>query len=562
MARGRSRSAHADAEAVELVVADRLDDRAQAVVPARRPRPPDADPSERQVDVVRHDEQVGRTIDIGLADGGAQWRAGPVHVPHRLHEQHEILGASRLKRCRAVAHPTLAGEAPAVGQQVDHAESDVVAREPVALARVAETADDLHGAADGSPPHRRASRRRRNSTADYPPAVERRWTDPRYAPAHADVVVIGGGIIGSAAAAIMADRGAAVVLVEESAIGAGASGRNLGAIQHPFDPVLGGLYAESLSRYQALASVARYGFSIGDEPAGLLLLSRDLDAGRAQADRIEGAFPELEPELIEPDELQRLEPSLAPGPAAVRLATGFPVPPAAATAAWAALAEDRGAVVVVGSTAWPIVRDGRATGVVLADGWTIAADAVLVAAGPWTPLLIDPSGSWRPIHVTWGVTLQLDLDGQAPRHIVEEDEVDTLSRADAAAGRAERADDPDGDPPSLFSLATARGITTLGSTFLPTEPDAVRVGSLLLGARPPSCRRSSGPRSSNDGCARGRSRWMDGRSSARWRRSRASSSAPGMARGASAPAPPPRRSRLVPSSTARRPPELEARRPI
>ncbi len=75
--------------------------------------------------------------------------------------------------------------------------------------------------------------------ADYPPAVERRWTDPGYAPAQADVVVIGGGIIGSAAAAIMADRGAAVVLVEETAIGAGASGRNLGAIQHPFDPVLG-----------------------------------------------------------------------------------------------------------------------------------------------------------------------------------------------------------------------------------------------------------------------------------------------------------------------------------
>jgi len=55
---------------------------------------------------------------------------------------------------------------------------------------------------------------------------------------HADVVVIGGGIIGSAAAAIMADRGARVALVEGAAIGAGASGRNLGAIQHPFDPAL------------------------------------------------------------------------------------------------------------------------------------------------------------------------------------------------------------------------------------------------------------------------------------------------------------------------------------
>ncbi len=164
----------------------------------------------------------------------------------------------------------------------------------------------------------------------------------------------------------------------------------------------------------------------------------------------------------------------------MRLATGFPVPPAAATAAWASLAQDRGAVIVVGSTARPIERDGRATGVVLADGWTIAADAVLVAAGPWTPPLIDPSGTWRPIHATWGVTVQLNLDGQAPRHIVEEDEADTLSRAAAAADRAEQADDPDVDPPSLFSLATARGITTLGSVFLPTEPDPARIGSLLL----------------------------------------------------------------------------------
>ena len=294
------------------------------------------------------------------------------------------------------------------------------------------------------------------------------------------MVVIGGGIIGCAAAAIMADRGAAVVLVEEAAIGAGASGRNLGAIQHPFDPVLAALYVESLARYRALAGITGSGFAIGDEPAGLLLLNRDADAAAAQARRMATAFPELDPRLVEPDELQRIEPSLAPGPAAVRLETGFPIPPHAATAAWAGLAEDRGAVVVVGRAAWPLERDGRAAGAVLADGSTIEADAVLVAAGPWTPALVDPTGTWRPIHATWGVTIQLRLHGNAPRHIVEEDEVDSLSRAEAATDRASEADDPDADPPSLFSLATAGGITTLGSTFLPAEPDPARIGSLLL----------------------------------------------------------------------------------
>jgi glycine oxidase len=105
---------------------------------------------------------------------------------------------------------------------------------------------------------------------------------------------------------------------------------------------------------------------------------------------------------------------------------------------------------------------------------------VLIAAGPWTPALVDPTGTWRPIHSTWGVTIQLRLDGNAPRHIVEEDEVDSLSRAEAATARAGEVDDPDADPPSLFSLATAGGITTLGSTFLPAEPDPARIGSLLL----------------------------------------------------------------------------------
>lgn len=297
---------------------------------------------------------------------------------------------------------------------------------------------------------------------------------------HADVVVIGGGIVGCAAAAIMADRGAEVILVEGTAIGAGASGRNLGAVQHPFDAVLAELYLESLARYRALAEDADAGFAIGASPAGLLLLNRDPEAAERQARRMADAFPELLPELIPADEVPALEPSLARGPTAVRLATGYPIPPASATAAWAALARGRGATIVVGSAAQPDTRDGRTAGVILDDGTTIEAGAVLVAAGPWSPGLVDPSGAWRPIRSTWGVTLQLRLDGDAPRHILEEDEVDSLNRSAAATARAAEAPDPDADPPSLFSLASAGGISTLGSTFLPEEPDATRMQSVLL----------------------------------------------------------------------------------
>ena len=292
-----------------------------------------------------------------------------------------------------------------------------------------------------------------------------------------EIVVIGGGIIGCAAAAILADRGARVILVERSAIGAGASGRNLGAIQHPFDPVLAPLYHESLTRYRALAAETRT-FAIGDEPAGLLLLNRDPTAAAAQARRQQEQVPELEPRLLSPDEVVRLEPSLRPGPAAVRLATGYPIPPASATQEWARLAEDRGARLLIGSSAQMVVESSAVTGVRLSDGSRLGADAILVAAGPWTPALADPTGGWAPIHATWGVTLQLRLDGSAPRHIVEEDEVDTINRAAAATARAATA--LESEPPSLFSIASARGVSTLGSTFLPSEPDPVLIARLLL----------------------------------------------------------------------------------
>jgi glycine/D-amino acid oxidase-like deaminating enzyme len=301
----------------------------------------------------------------------------------------------------------------------------------------------------------------------------------RAVPRSADVVVIGGGIVGCAAAAMLADRGARVVLVERTAIGAGASGRNLGAIQHPFDPILAPLHAESLARYQALATASDGRFTMGSRPAGLLLLNHDPDAAIAQAERLAATYPELAPELVSKDDLVELEPTLGFGPAAVRLETGYPIPPASATEAWASLAAEHGAHFVIGAAATPVTDRDRARGVTLDDGSDIAADAVLVAAGPWSGRLLDPSGAWSKIQPTYGVTVQVRLDGDAPRHILEEDDVDGVNRAAAAMARAVDAA-AEADPPSLFSMASAGGLSTVGSTFLPAEPDAARISPLLL----------------------------------------------------------------------------------
>ena len=293
-----------------------------------------------------------------------------------------------------------------------------------------------------------------------------------------DVAVIGGGIIGCSAAAMLAERGANVTLFEATTIGAGASGRNLGAVQHPFDPVLAPLYRASLEAYRRLAA-DEGGATIGEQPAGLLLINRDADASRAQVARLQAAVPELAPAFVDADGVAAAEPSLVRDFSACLLQTGYPIPPAWATSAFARVAERRGAQVRLGASATPWIEGGEVQGVVLEDGSMHAAGAVLVAAGPWSPPLVDPSGRWQPITITWGVTVQLDLGEAAPRHVVEEDAVDAVNRPLASAKRAAEAG-PAEDPPSLFTIASAAGVSTLGSVFLPSDPDAAPVARLLL----------------------------------------------------------------------------------
>jgi D-hydroxyproline dehydrogenase subunit beta len=271
-----------------------------------------------------------------------------------------------------------------------------------------------------------------------------------------DVVVIGAGIVGCALAAFLAERGASVLLVERDAIAAGASGRNSGMVQHPIDPVLLPLFSETVGHYRDLAA---HGFALPAEPQGLLLVAEAEEALAGELAAIRAGYPELAAEPLAPGEPALLEPALAPHVAAVRLHTGYAVPPAAATAAFAARADAAGAELRTG------VAAALAPGGALVDGTRVPAGAVVVAAGPWTPELIDPTGAWRPIAPLWGVNAEVRLEAP-PRHALEEAGVEQL-----VAAR--------GEPPPLFSLITATGRSSLGSTFLAGEPDAVALAPRL-----------------------------------------------------------------------------------
>ncbi|MET0772774.1 MAG: FAD-binding oxidoreductase, partial [Candidatus Limnocylindrales bacterium] len=155
----------------------------------------------------------------------------------------------------------------------------------------------------------------------------------------------------------------------------------------------------------------------------------------------------------------------------------------------------------------------RVLGARLADGTSIPAADVVVAAGPWSPALADPSRRWRPIRPLWGVVVTVDL-ATPPRHVAEE--------AVSSVGAAH--DPPGTDDPSsgvMFSLVTASRASSLGSAFLEHEPDPAALGDAIVvrGARfVPAV--ASAPRTGVRVCARplsldgrpllGRIGWSDG----------------------------------------------------
>ena len=267
-----------------------------------------------------------------------------------------------------------------------------------------------------------------------------------------DVAVIGGGIVGVAAAAFLAEGGAEVTLAEQTEIGAGASGRNSGAIQNPFDPALIALHEETVALYRELEAPGTSAFPLDRPPDGLLSVAPERAPLEAFAADVRRQLPALDPQLLEPTELAELEPALAPGLHGCRTETAWAVPPAAAVHALADRARTAGARFV----GWP-------------EAFELDAEVTLVTAGPWTSGVVDPTGAWRPIEAVWGVVAEVELE-RPPRHVLEEAGIPELAEA---LGAGEPVD-------QLFSLVSSEGRHGLGSSFTRAEPDERAIAAALV----------------------------------------------------------------------------------
>jgi len=234
------------------------------------------------------------------------------------------------------------------------------------------------------------------------------------------VVVVGGGIIGAACADELTRRGASVTLLERDELASGASGRNQGLWVPPEDPALHTIASRSLARYLEIADESPLPFRIDPRPIGTVFVAVDEEDLTAAKDTLAaisaGGFAVTE---LDQAALAEAEPAVARDlVAAWFIDAGHRLDPAALTVALALLAASRGAVIRHHLSARALLTDrDRVTGVVTDEG-KIAADEVVVAAGPWSPRLLEPLGIRLPVLGVRGWLVRVDPGSPLARHLV------------------------------------------------------------------------------------------------------------------------------------------------
>jgi glycine/D-amino acid oxidase-like deaminating enzyme len=235
-----------------------------------------------------------------------------------------------------------------------------------------------------------------------------------------NVVVVGGGIIGCACAHELARRGAHVMLLEREELAAGASGRNHGLLLAPLDPVMVPMAAASTVLYEEIEESSSLRFNLDPAPIGFLVVATDeAEALAARAEAEAAAACGVRIEQLDDSGIHELEPELAPGTAVGwLLEDGRRLDPAALTVALSLAAGRHGADVGRHITARALVHEENRVRGVITDEGVIPADAVVVAAGPWTGSLLRPVGIDLPVTGARGWLVHVSPNRQVLQRIV------------------------------------------------------------------------------------------------------------------------------------------------
>ena len=226
----------------------------------------------------------------------------------------------------------------------------------------------------------------------------------KQAPASADAVIVGAGIVGNAAAYYLAGRGIAVALIDKGAVANEQSSRNWGWVRQNgrnLKELPLGIYSRKL--WETLE--AELGEPLGWAQEGNIDLAstdEELDYFRRWARR--AADLGLSTELLSPGEVRERVPGLT-GPVAggIFSPTDGQADPHRVAPAFARKAADLGAYLVEGCAVERVlVESGHVTGV-LTDSGIVRTPVVVLASGAWSTRLLWKLGirlPQRPIRNT------------------------------------------------------------------------------------------------------------------------------------------------------------------
>ena len=241
----------------------------------------------------------------------------------------------------------------------------------------------------------------------------------------ADVVIAGGGVIGCASAYYLAKAGAGVTLLEKGEVAGEASGAAAGMLVPPPWATASGDFRDlclaSLRLYPALVGslAGETGIDVQYLESGLLVPAESEPAAAALRQAARHGGDEVVPlEWVEGEPLRRLEPGLSPAlPGAAYSPSQRHVNPGLLTQTLARGAAGRGATLKQGAGVSSFLRRGRrVTGVRTEGGDTVAADQVVLAAGPWTRRLACRLGANVPTAPVRGQMLA--YRSNAVRHMI------------------------------------------------------------------------------------------------------------------------------------------------
>jgi glycine/D-amino acid oxidase-like deaminating enzyme len=217
------------------------------------------------------------------------------------------------------------------------------------------------------------------------------------APARTGVVVVGGGIIGTAAALFLARQGVPAVLCEKGEIGGEQSSRNWGWCRKMGrDPRELPLIIESLRLWREMNEMV--GAETGFRATGILYLcDTDADVARREGWLEQARLHQLDTRMIGPAEVATLLPgATAPFKAALYTPSDGRAEPQKAAPAIAAAARRHGAVVLTNCAVRGVETTGGRVGAVQTEKGRIACDAVILASGAWSRLFCGNLGLRLP----------------------------------------------------------------------------------------------------------------------------------------------------------------------